>query len=195
MLTNFGCCGLMNGYKLKNTFQQTLLSAFRSSSKCVLHMSISPLTSAQNVRESHYPIRCWGRFWSDLHADKPSWERGILRKAWPFPGHSIKELQINKVINLRDQLCKRQGQRRDNQSVRKESKSAPNHNRMRRTVIVLLSLTVAASRQSLAVEAAGKESYWAYSSCPSSTNKDWAKARPYKLKSWLGSIVPGMCNT
>ena len=63
---------------------------------------------------------------------------------------------------------------------------------MRRTVIALLSLTVAASRQSLAVEASGKESYWAYSSCPSSANTDWAKARPYKLKSWLGSIVPGM---
>ena len=62
---------------------------------------------------------------------------------------------------------------------------------MRRTVIVLLSLTVAASRQSLTV-AAAKESYWAYSSCPVSASTDWAKARPYKLKSWLGSTVPGM---
>ena len=60
---------------------------------------------------------------------------------------------------------------------------------MRKTVIALLSLTVAASRQSLA---AGKESYWAYSSCSVSANTDWAKARPYKLKSWLGSIVLGI---
>ena len=57
---------------------------------------------------------------------------------------------------------------------------------MRRIVIIWLSLAVAAS-------SAAERNYRAYSSCSvSAGDRDWVKAKPYTLKSWLGSIVPGM---
>ena len=56
---------------------------------------------------------------------------------------------------------------------------------MRTFVIVFMALAVANSN-------AASESYRAYSSCSMTGDTDWVKAKPYKLKSWLGSIVPGI---
>ena len=57
---------------------------------------------------------------------------------------------------------------------------------MRRIVIIWLSLAVVAASN------AAEGNYRAYSSCSVSGDRDWVKAKPYTLKSWLGSIVPGM---
>ena len=57
---------------------------------------------------------------------------------------------------------------------------------MGKFVIFILTLAV------VTLSSATRESYRAYSSCSVSGDTDWAKAKPYKLKSWLGSVVPGM---